>query len=143
MTTMSISKDGSLTPLGASRQSRILVVEDNSGDAELVRAVLEQNVESSIEIAQSNRLTDAIRRIAVERFDLIVLDLGLPDSKGFETLERILAVAASIPIIVLTGQEDPDLAEKLIGRGAKECLCKNNVSGELLVHAITRCMKSL
>ncbi len=116
---------------------RVLLVEDNPGDAELVRAVLEQNVVRSVEVIQSSRLADAIARLDREPFHLIVLDLGLPDSKGLETLERMLKASKSIPVIVLTGREDLNLAQMAIRLGAQDCLCKNHVSGELLVRSIS------
>ncbi len=117
---------------------RILLVEDNPGDAELVRVVLEQNVQAVIEVVQSSRLADAIRFLNSESFHTIVLDLGLPDSQGLDTLDRILKASPSVPVVVLTGREDPSLAEITLQMGARGCLCKHRVSGELLVKTVSR-----
>lgn len=118
-------------------RARILLVEDNRGDSELIRVVLTQNIASTVEVVQCCRLNEAFQCLENESFQAIVLDLGLPDSKGLETLERMLKAARSIPVVVLTGREDLDLAQAAIRLGAQECLCKNRVSGELLVRTIT------
>lgn len=116
--------------------ARILLVEDNSGDAELVRGLLEMNNIRPIEACHCVRVADAILSLQREKFSLIVLDLGLPDSQGLETLHRMREAVPTMPIIVLTGAEDLALSQTAIRLGAQDFLCKTHVSGELLARTI-------
>jgi DNA-binding NarL/FixJ family response regulator len=122
-------------------ESRILLVEDNRGDAELIRVVLERNIPRTVEVVQCCRLNEAIQRLENEPFLAVVLDLGLPDSTGLKTLERVLEAAGIVPVVVLTGREDLNLSQAAIQLGAEECLCKNRVSGESLVRTIASCIE--
>ncbi len=115
---------------------RILVVEDNPGDAELVRTLLERNNVGPLEVVHCDCVTDAVSQLRADNFQTILLDLGLPDSQGLETLQSILTASRSTPIIVFTGRDDPAHSANMIRHGAQDYICKSTVSGELLVRTI-------
>jgi len=99
----------------------ILLIEDNPGDARLIEEYLKDSkiqLRPSIEIEQN--LDAGIKHLYEEYFDIILLDLSLPDSSGFETLEKINQVSHTIPIIVLTGLDDEEVGIKAVHRGAQD-----------------------
>ncbi len=116
--------------------ARILLVEDNQGDAELVRAILEHNDMIRVEVVHCARLDEAVTKLHDEEWQLVMLDLGLPDSQGLETLSRIQLAAKLVPVVVFTGQEDLELSKRAIRLGAQECLCKSHISGAMLMRTI-------
>jgi diguanylate cyclase len=121
---------------------RILVVDDNDGDADLVAEYLMGITSVRFQIERAKRLKDAINAIAVSPPDIILLDLGLPDSTGTGTFERLRDTAAAIPMVVFTGQDDADVATTVIKAGAQDFLVKGSFDDDALVrtlrHAIER-----
>jgi PAS domain S-box-containing protein len=121
---------------------RILLVEDNLGDERLIRETLAASPELSAEICVVHRLEEATERLAEGARDVVLLDLGLPDSQGLDTLRRVLEVERCSPIVVLTGVDDLDVAREAIREGAQDYLPKGALSAELLNrtirHAIER-----
>ena len=115
---------------------RILLVEDNPGDARLLRELLREAPSLRFELMQVDRLSDARRRMEQEGGDVILLDLSLPDAHGLETVTGMLEVAGDAPIIVLTGLDDETTALKAVQAGAQDYLVKGNVDGALLGRAI-------
>ncbi len=102
----------------------ILLVEDNPADADLVQEALAQ-VDRQPAIAHVERLDQALQCLKLRRpVDCILLDLGLPDSNGLATLERVHSAAAHLPIIVLTGLEDEALGSEALRHGAQDYLVK-------------------
>jgi signal transduction histidine kinase len=97
---------------------------------------------SSFGIQTCRRLKPALRLLAREHFDVVLLDLGLPDSAGTETLDRVRAAAPDVPLVVLAGLDDDGLALTAIQRGAQDYLAKDRLDGHLLRrtlrHAIER-----
>ncbi len=85
---------------------RILLVEDNPGDAELMRRALLVAESSRFEVHHVDRLDTALERMRETSFDLIVVDLALPDSFGLESFASVKEKAQDIPVVVLTGFED-------------------------------------
>jgi putative nucleotidyltransferase with HDIG domain len=120
----------------------ILLIEDNPGDARLVREHL--NIAGSIifHLDWAPDLASGLAHLAGHPIDAILLDLGLPDSSGFATFEKVYARAARIPIILLTGLDDEALASKVVRAGAQDYLVKGDVTGRLMNriirHAIER-----
>ena len=110
--------------------TRVLLIEDNPGDAELIAISLEGAGGFQLEVC--GRLSEAVERIARNGLDLILLDLGLPDSEGLDTFLRVNARAPHVPIVVLTGSEDDTLALQAVREGAQDYLVKGVASSLLL-----------
>lgn len=115
---------------------KILLVEDDPFDAELLREMLSEVHPVQFEWAHVERLNDAIHRLREDRFDVILLDLSLPDSLGQETLARAYGQAHDIPIVVLTGHSDEALALKTVHEGAQDYLVKGQADPQTLVRSI-------
>lgn len=82
---------------------RVLLVEDSSDDADLIQESLSEAAETLFEIHRADRLEGAQQQLAARQFDIVLLDLGLPDSSGLETVGTVLAWDTGLPIVVLTG----------------------------------------
>ena len=89
-----------------SEEVRILVVEDNPADTDLIREALPETGPVSFRIESVARLAEALARMASKGIDLVLLDLGLPDSHGLQTLQKLRQAAPDIPVVVLTGTDD-------------------------------------
>jgi signal transduction histidine kinase len=106
----------------ASSLLRILLVEDNPGDARLVRESLADS--ARVELAHCGRLDEALKRLGEQPFDVVILDLSLPDSNGLQTLVRVRTEVPAVPIVVLTGLEDEALGMETVHAGAQDYLVK-------------------
>jgi two-component system, cell cycle response regulator len=104
---------------------RILIVEDNPSDRELLLEALQEHFGDQAKFRETSDLTSAYGLLERGGVDCIVLDLNLPDSVGLDTFARIYAAYPHIPIIVMTHNTDLDLATKMIGRGAEDFVIKN------------------
>jgi two-component system, cell cycle response regulator len=122
-------------------RARVLLVEDNAGDAEIVRMLLEYNEMTPMEVVHCTRLSKAISLLHDQSFHIIMLDLGLPDSQHLDTLKQIQLAARMVPIVVLTGQDDLELSKQSIRMGAQECLSKGQISGGILVRMISNAIE--
>src|ERR1051325_1948247 len=100
----------------------VLLVEDEPAYAELIQEILNTTVSSAFELTHAGRLSAALERLANERFDVVLLDLSLPDRQGLATYEDLHALAPSAPIIVLTGHDDDQLALQAVREGAQDYL---------------------
>lgn len=108
-------------------QVKLLLIEDNSGDAILLSEIITGNVSREVNIAKCSRLAEAIEILSKEKFDLIVSDLCLPDSIGLSTLKKLLKSADDIPVIVLTGMVDKEYGREIVALGAKEYCIKDGI----------------
>jgi len=115
---------------------KILLVEDNPGDARLIREMLAEEGEGQFVITHAERLGDAFHRLDEEHDDVILLDLSLPDSHGLDTFDGIHGRASEVPVIVLTGLDDESIAVKAVQEGAQDYLVKGKVDGALLARSI-------
>jgi Flp pilus assembly CpaE family ATPase len=113
-----------------------MLVEDNPADARLVRELLTEASAVGFEMAHVDRLVEAIERLKAETFDIILLDLRLPDSAGLETFTRIRDQAPDTPIVVLTGLADDELGTSAVTEGAQDYLVKGQVDGASLARSI-------
>lgn len=114
---------------------RILLVEDNPDDADILRETV-ADTRARVHVHVVERLAEAIDLLERQKFDLVLLDLSLPDSQGLATVERTLAHPSAPPIVVLTGLEDESLGAAAVHAGAQDYLVKGQVDGQGLV----RCM---
>lgn len=115
---------------------KILLVEDNYGEAELIEELLLENNTTLIDLTHVEYLSKAISLLEKEKFDVILLDLSLPDSQGLDTVARIQEYGIHPPIVVLTAYNDQELALKLLQFGVQDYLVKDSVSGELLMRSL-------
>ena len=115
---------------------RVLLVEDNPVDARLFTELLRKAGASHLRVVQVDRLAAALDRLNRDSFDVMLLDLSLPDASGLDTLVRAHPHAPKIPIVVLTGHDDEALAVRAVRAGAQDYLVKGHVDGELLVRSI-------
>lgn len=118
---------------------QVLLVEDNPGDAFLIQGMLGlKRSDDSIQyqLTHVDKLEDALQAIQQETFDVVLLDLSLPDSHGLGTLEKVIAAAATLPIVVFTGLDDEKVAMQAVHQGAQDFLVKGQVTPGSLVHAI-------
>ena len=128
-------------PVKAQPTIRVLLVEDNPGDARLIQELLMEARGGRFETAVATRLSEAMEMLAADDFQLILLDLSLPDSQGIETFHKMTAHAPLIPLIVLSGLDDEALALHTVKAGAQDYLVKGQVDPRILERAIRYAMK--
>lgn len=114
----------------------ILLVEDNLAEARLLQEVLKGSLISRFNLAHVKRLKDAIAQIEVEHFDVILLDLTLPDSYGLASLDSLIEHAPKLPIVVLTNTNDDELAVEAVRHGAQDYLVKRQLNQDILVRSL-------
>lgn len=114
----------------------VLLVEDNPGDARLVQALLQEVAGEAIRLQHQTRLADGLHCLGSGHFDVALLDLGLPDTQGLDGVTRLRAAFPDIPIVVLTGSDDAELAVNAVKSGAQDYLIKGHGNGDLLLRAI-------
>ena len=112
----------------------VLLVEDNAGDARLIKELLRDTPAVRLHWVES--LAAALARLAGPPVDLVLLDLGLSDSQGLETVECIARDHPALPVIVLTGRDDDTLALAALTAGAQDYLVKGTIGLELLLRAM-------
>jgi len=115
---------------------RILLVEDNPGDARLLAETLRDATSLVYVLDHVERLADARARLGVRETDIVLLDLSLPDAHGLETVRLALEAAPGVPIIVLTGLDDEQVALQAVQAGAQDYLMKGQVDSALLARSI-------
>lgn len=104
----------------------LLLIEDNPSDVDLIRALLEDS-DMVQEILHRSRLADAVDLLKGRKVDVVLLDLRLPDETGIDTLKTVRAANERVPIVVLTGNEDEELAISCIDAGAQDYLFKREL----------------
>ncbi len=115
---------------------RLLLVEDNPGDARLLREFLRETGVPELEVIEVGRLAEAVATLGSEPVDVVLLDLSLPDSHGIDTVRKILPHSAGTPIIVLTGLDDENVALQAVQAGAQDYLVKGDIDGRLLMRTM-------
>ena len=117
---------------------RALLIEDNPGDARLIREMLREAsaAHASVDLMHSDRLAAGLERLASGGTDVVLLDLSLPDSHGLETFARAHAATPTTPIVVLSGSDDEDLAVRAVQEGAQDYLVKGRVDGGTILRSI-------
>jgi len=115
---------------------RILLVEDNPGDARLIKETLSDAAADQFELDFTERLDLALEQVAQHEYDVVLLDLTLPDSSGLQTFERMHAQAPTVPTIVLTGLNVESLGTEAVQKGAQDYLIKGQLDTPLLVRSV-------
>lgn len=116
--------------------TRVLVIEDSLADLRLLQEALVDAEVHDVDVRHYYTLGEAAQSLVSHDFDVALLDLSLPDTDGLEGLDRIQAVAPELPVLVLTGRDDAELALRAVREGAQDYLIKGNVDGHLLVRAM-------
>ncbi len=117
-------------------QPKVLLVDDNEDDIVLLEDMLDDDAPGKYQIQACNRLLDALRHLSDEQFDLILLDLFLPDSQGIGTYTDERLQIFDIPIVVISGLDDEGLALEAVQAGAQDYLIKGEFSEKTLLRAM-------
>lgn len=116
-------------------EAHVLLIEDNSGDADLVRLRLVEG-RPQLRVECVSRLSEALEFLAKETPSLVLLDLNLPDSRGADTFRKIREMAPDVPVVILSGQDDEGMAVKALHQGVQDYLVKGDLSGKQLERAM-------
>ena len=114
----------------------VLIVEDNPGDLRLTQEMLREPGPYIFKTAHAGAIKEALRKLSGREFDVILLDMNLPDSSGLDGLEKIAAACPGIAVIVLTGRDDENVGVEALKRHASDYLAKGNINPFLLTRAI-------
>lgn len=117
---------------------RVLLIEDNPGDARLIQEMLKDTGNINLRFEHVSSLKEGLKYVGdpEKPLDAVLLDLGLPDSQGFETFTRFHEKAEAFTVIVLSGLNDVDLAVHAVRSGAQDYLVKGQITGEILLRSI-------
>jgi diguanylate cyclase (GGDEF)-like protein len=115
---------------------RILLVEDSPADARLMAEYLRETADGRVELQHVDRLHTALKRLREQKFDVVLLDLSLPDGKDLDTVGRVCAANPQLPVIVLTGMDDDAISLAAVQAGAQDYLVKGQVDGPGIMRAI-------
>ncbi|MDD4954783.1 MAG: ATP-binding protein [Candidatus Omnitrophica bacterium] len=118
------------------KEIKILLIEDNPADARLVFEMLKGIVEPVFKITHAGMLDDGMKKLKNGKFDACILDVGLPDSRGFEGLEKISKEYPTVPVILFTGVDDENLGIEAMHNTAADYLVKGRIDTTLLVRSI-------
>lgn len=125
------------------RRYSVLLIEDNPGDARLVREMLNEELGGRYELRQAGTLAEGVKILFAGGLDVVLLDLNLPDSKDLHTLNWVQIQAEGAPVIVLTGMASEELALDAVKYGAQDYLVKGKFDGKILVHSIKYAIERL
>jgi len=114
---------------------KVLLVEDNSDDADFLRMSL-RKYSDSVDITHKSLIADAVAVLEDERFDVVLLDLNLPDGRGAECVQKIHRADELVPIVVLSGHDDEDFAVEILNQGVQDYLVKWEGDGRIILRAI-------
>jgi len=114
----------------------VLLVEDNPGDRRLIQEALKATSINGFSLECADRLSAGLEKLSARKPDAVILDLALPDSQGLDTFSSVYAQAPDVPIVVLTGLKDEQLAVQAVRAGAQDYLVKNEAAGGTLVRSL-------
>jgi diguanylate cyclase (GGDEF)-like protein/PAS domain S-box-containing protein len=115
---------------------KLLLVEDNLGDARVLREMFNEEGVQITELTHVESLSEAEKHLADHSVDITLLDLGLPDAQGLEAVRRVHAAAPRVPLVVLTGLDDESMALQSLQEGAQDYLIKGQIESRGLLRAI-------
>jgi signal transduction histidine kinase len=114
----------------------LLIIEDNPGDARLLREMLNEGSAYLAELLLAGTMAEAEKCLRDGAVDIILMDLGLPDSEGLAAIRRVRAAAPGIPLVVLTGMDDEAMAAQSLQEGAQDYLIKGQIETRGLLRAL-------
>lgn len=119
---------------------RVLMIEDSMGDGQYIRAIIKEEEWVDIQLDQAFRLSSGIEKLKNGKYDVILLDLTLPDSCGINTLTSLLSEIKDTPVVIMTGLDDEEIGMKAVQIGAQDFLIKLQIDGRTLVRSILYAM---
>lgn len=122
------------------KKTHILLIEDNPGDVRLIREMLGK-VKLAYSFDHAGTLSDGLLKLEAQTFDIILLDMNLPDSSGLGSIPEIKRVAPKIPIVMLTGLDDEETAVSALQLGIQDYLLKDRIDRTLLLHSLRYAME--
>jgi PAS domain S-box-containing protein len=114
----------------------ILVIEDNPGDARLIEEYLKMDTSVNYSISFTSTLAESLNTLSNQKFDVVLVDLGLPDSQGIYTFQEIINASPRSPIVIITGTDNENIGIEAIRDGAQNYMVKNQINSTLLVRTI-------
>ncbi len=115
---------------------QILHIEDNPLEAALMRELVSVSITERHELTWVHTMAAGLEKLATDKYDVILVDLSLPDVSGIDTLRKLIPLAKGIPVIVLSGYDDEKTSLEALRAGAQDYLVKGEVGSHLLRHAI-------
>jgi DNA-binding NarL/FixJ family response regulator len=122
------------------QQTHVLLIEDNPGDADLVRLRLVEGC-ATVQVNCVNRLSDGLAALEAAVPSVVLLDLNLPDSHGAATFRTLLEKAPDVPVVILSGREDETLATTALHQGVQDFLLKGDITSSRLDRAMRYAME--
>lgn len=117
-------------------------IEDSPSDTALFSALIKQVVEFDIAIDHANQLADGLSKVEESKYDAVVLDLGLPDSLGITTYDKMREHAPNTPTIIVTGNDDREMPAEALNKGVDNYLIKDAFDGNRVAVAILAAMRA-
>src|SRR5256885_10268625 len=121
---------------GSMDHINILLIEDNPGDTRMIRELFAEARGISPCLLCADRLSSGIQQLRDGGVDVVLLDLSLPDSQGFDTYSKLRAHSKELPVILLTGLEDEELGMRAVREGAQDYMVKGAVTSLSLARAV-------
>ncbi|WP_228041398.1 hybrid sensor histidine kinase/response regulator [Planktothrix mougeotii] len=132
----SLGREGSNSTMRPASSVKILLIEDNLAEARFLQELLKDSLCQPFSVVHVKRLGEALKELENTIFDVVLLDLTLPDSQGLESLARLIEKIPSLPIVVLTNTNDDELAIRAVRQGAQDYLIKRQINGTVLVRSL-------
>ena len=116
--------------------TRILLIEDNAGDVRLLQEMLKEAGDRHYDLTCTDRLSTGLKYLSEQHPDIILMDMGLPDSQGLGTLDAVLSATKGIPVVILTGMNDESVGVQAIRQGAQDYLIKGSLDSRAIARVI-------
>ena len=120
----------------SSESIKVLLVEDNLGDARRLYEGMEEALPGQFQMTHVRRLSETLEYLWEDTCNVVLLDLGLPDSHGLDTLVLVRAQTPDVPIVVLTGFQDEEMGDRALKEGAQDYLVKGQVDSKVLARSM-------
>lgn len=118
------------------KKIQVLLIEDCQDDVELLQVLSAEITAIVLDITRAEYLSEGLKLVAEKKFDVVILDLFLPDSTGYATLSEFNKIASELPVIVMSGLNDEEFAAQSVHQGAQDYLIKGQVDSVLLLRSI-------